>query len=44
MDPDSDQDQIKEAAFADEKVQSYIEGKEPKKVIVIPKKLVNIVI
>ncbi|GJM16113.1 MAG: leucine--tRNA ligase [Thermodesulfobacteriota bacterium] len=44
MDPDSDQDQIKEAAFADEKVQSYIEGKEPKKVIVVPKKLVNIVI
>jgi len=44
MDPDSDQDQMKEAAFSDEKVQSYIAGKEPKKVIVVPKKLVNIVI
>ncbi|MCK5392375.1 MAG: class I tRNA ligase family protein, partial [Deltaproteobacteria bacterium] len=44
MDPDSDQDQMKEAAFADEKIQSYIAGKEPKKVIVVPKKLVNIVI
>ncbi len=44
MDPDSDQDQMKEAAFSDEKIQSYIAGKEPKKVIVVPKKLVNIVI
>ncbi len=44
MDPDSDQDQMKEAAFADEKVQSFIAGKEPKKVIVVPKRLVNIVI
>ena len=44
MDPDSDQDQIKEAAFADEKVQSFIAGHEPKKVIVVPKRLVNIVI
>jgi len=44
MDPDSDQDQMKEAAFSDEKVQSFIEGKEPKKVIVVPKRLVNIVI
>ena len=37
-------EQMKEAAFSDEKVQSYIAGKEPKKVIVVPKKLVNIVI
>ncbi|MEE8298345.1 MAG: class I tRNA ligase family protein, partial [Thermodesulfobacteriota bacterium] len=44
MDPDSDEEQMKEAAFSDEKVQSYIAGKEPKKVIVVPKKLVNIVI
>ena len=43
-DPDSDQDQMKAAAFSDEKIQSYIAGKEPKKVIVVPKKLVNIVI
>lgn len=44
MDAESDQSQMKEAAFADEKVQSYVEGKEPKKVIVVPKKLVNIVV
>ena len=44
MDADSDQDQMKEAAFSDEKVQSFIAGKEPKKVIVVPKRLVNIVI
>ncbi len=44
MDSDSSEDQIKEAAFSDEKVQSYIAGKEPRKVIVVPKKLVNIVV
>ena len=44
MDPDSSEDDIKEAAFSDEKVQSYIAGKEPRKVIVVPKKLVNIVV
>lgn len=44
MDADSDQEQMKEAAFSDEKVKSYIAGKEPRKVIVVPKKLVNIVI
>jgi leucyl-tRNA synthetase len=44
MDPDSDQEKMKEAAFADEKVQSFIAGKEPKKVIVVPKRLVNIVL
>jgi leucyl-tRNA synthetase len=44
MDPDSDQDQMKEAALLDEKVQSFIAGKEPKKIIVVPKRLVNIVV
>ena len=44
MDPDASEDMMKEAAFSDEKVQSYIDGKEPKKVIVVPKKLVNIVV
>ena len=33
-----------EAAFSDEKVIKYLSGKEPRKVIVVPKKLVNIVI
>jgi leucyl-tRNA synthetase len=44
MDPDTDEERMKEAAFADEKVQGFISGKEPRKVIVVPKKLVNIVI
>src|ERR1035438_8026140 len=36
--------QIKEAALADEKVRSAISGKQIVKVIVVPKKLVNIVV
>ena len=35
---------IKEAAQADEKVRRFIEGKEIRKVIYVPKKLVNIVV
>ncbi|MFQ5787358.1 MAG: class I tRNA ligase family protein, partial [Thermodesulfobacteriota bacterium] len=44
MDAESTQEEMKQAAFADEKVRNYIEGKEIKKVIVVPKKLVNMVI
>ncbi|HWP90749.1 MAG TPA: leucine--tRNA ligase [Thermodesulfobacteriota bacterium] len=44
MDSDSGQEEMKEAAFSDEKVKNYIAGKEIKKVIVVPKKLVNIVV
>lgn len=44
MDPDSDQEQMKEAAFSDEKILRYIAGREPRKIIVVPKKLVNIVL
>jgi leucyl-tRNA synthetase len=44
MDSDSDQEQMKEAALSDEKVKNYIADKEIKKVIVVPKKLVNIVV
>ncbi|MGE5444540.1 MAG: leucine--tRNA ligase [Ignavibacteriales bacterium] len=44
MDPDSGEEEIKQAAFSDEKVKNYIAGKEIKKVIVVPKKLVNIVV
>jgi leucyl-tRNA synthetase len=43
MDPDSTEEEMKQAAFSDERVQNYIAGKEIKKVIVVPKKLVNIV-
>jgi leucyl-tRNA synthetase len=37
-------DQVKQAAIADEKVQASISGKTVVKVIVVPKKLVNIVV
>lgn len=41
---DAEQDTIKEAALADEVVKTYTEGHELKKVIVVPKKIVNIVV
>lgn len=42
--PDMSQDQIKEIALASEKIQKYLEGKEIKKFIVVPGKIVSIVI
>ncbi|KAB2835420.1 MAG: leucine--tRNA ligase [Candidatus Dadabacteria bacterium] len=44
MDADVSDEDMREAAFADEKVKSYLAGKEPKKVFVVPKKIVNIVV
>ncbi len=44
MDADSDGERMKEAAFADERTKKHISGKTPRKVIVVPKKLVNIVL
>ncbi len=44
MDPDTSEEEMKNAAFSNEKVKSHISGKEIKKVIVVPKKLVNIVV
>jgi len=41
---DASQDDIKTAALATEGAQKYMEGKEPRKVIVVLKKLVNIVV
>jgi len=41
---DSDDDVVKAAALADEKVRSRIEGKIVVKVIVVPGKLVNLVV
>jgi leucyl-tRNA synthetase len=38
------EDEIKSAALASETVQKYLEGKEPKKVIVANRRLVSIVI
>jgi len=40
---DATEDQIKQAALADDKVNAAIAGKQIVKVIVVPKKLVNIV-
>jgi leucyl-tRNA synthetase len=42
--PDVDEETLKAAAFADEKVKALITGKQVKKVIVVPGKLVNIVV
>ena len=36
--------EIEAAVLADENTQRYTDGKSPKKVIVVPKKIVNIVI
>ncbi|MBO6762788.1 MAG: leucyl-tRNA synthetase, partial [Roseivirga sp.] len=36
--------EIEAAALADETVQKWLEGKPPKKVIVVPKKIVNLVV
>jgi len=44
VDADADDDTIKEMALSDERVQKFIDGKPVKKVIVVKKKLVNIVV
>ena len=41
---DTPKEEVEKIALADEKIQKYTEGKEIVKVIIIPKKLVNIVI
>ena len=41
---DIDDESLKQLALADERVRAFIEGKQIKKVIVVPKKLVNIVV
>ena len=41
---DADQDKIKEILFADEKLSQELDGKEIKKLIIIPKRLINIII
>jgi leucyl-tRNA synthetase len=41
---DTDDDALKRKALADERVKKFIEGRPVKKVIVVKKKLVNVVI
>ena len=40
---DADDDAVKAAALADEKVAALLDGAEPRKVIVVPGRLVNVV-
>ncbi|RLD19236.1 MAG: leucine--tRNA ligase, partial [Bacteroidetes bacterium] len=41
---DTPKEQIQEDVLADETIQKWLEGKTPKKVIIVPKKIVNLVI
>jgi leucyl-tRNA synthetase len=41
---DTEKDEIERLALASENAQKFIDGKEPKKVIVVPGRLVNIVV
>ena len=41
---DEDQEKVKEIALAEESVKKFTEGKEIKKIIVVPNKIVNIVV
>ena len=41
--PDTAKELVEQAALADESVQKHLEGRAPKKVIVVPNKLVNVV-
>jgi leucyl-tRNA synthetase len=40
---DADEETVRTAALADENVLRHLEGKQPRKVIVVPGRLVNIV-
>jgi len=44
LDAEASKEEIEKAALADERTAQYIDGKAIKKVIVVPKKIVNIVI
>jgi len=44
MDSESSEEDLKAAAYDDRRIKSYIEDKQIRKVIVVPKKLVNIVV
>jgi len=42
--PEVGEDELRAAALADEKIRSFIEGREVVKVIVVPQRLVNVVV
>jgi leucyl-tRNA synthetase len=41
---DADEATIREAALASEKVRKHLDGSEPRRVIVVPGRLVNVVV
>jgi len=41
--PQANEDELKVFALANENVQAHLAGKQPKKVIVVPNRLVNVV-
>jgi len=41
---DIDRESLESLALASEKIQRFLEGREPKRVIVVPGRLVNIVV
>jgi leucyl-tRNA synthetase len=43
VDPEADRSAIEAAALADEKIAALLDGKAPRKLIVVPGRLVNIV-
>jgi leucyl-tRNA synthetase len=42
--PDTAEDELREAALADERVRAHVAGRQIVKVIVVPQRLVNIVV
>jgi leucyl-tRNA synthetase len=41
---DADQDTVQAAAMADDKVQAFLAGATPRKIIVVPGRMVNLVV
>jgi len=41
---DADNDTIQNTVMSNEQAQKWIDGKTPKKVIIVPKKIVNVVL
>ena len=40
----ADEEQLKQAALSDERIQKFVDGQTIKHVIIVPKRLVNIVV
>ena len=44
LDAEASKEEIEQAALADDRIEQYLDGKSIKKIIVVPKKIVNIVV